>query len=176
VDLFRIRARRNHPVVFQLAVVAVEHQIDTRVHFSQRHFAVVGDVGPPFRRIVADEIIADTRLFIQGLESRLGIRADQLHPLHRPFAAGKYGFLRRHKQRIARSTSEKLHAPINLALVRLKAERQSAISVAQVARRRQRQANYKQRKTESVHFVSLATVILVMKRTYGVPFHASPPN
>ena len=63
-----------------------------------------------------------------GSNRRLGIRADQLHPLHRPVAPGEYGFVRGHKQRVAGSTGEKLHPRIGLALVRLKAERQLAIS------------------------------------------------
>jgi hypothetical protein len=103
-NLFRIGARRDDPVVFELALIAVEDQIDSRIHSSQRHFAVVSNVGPPLGRIVADEIIADAGLFIQRLDSQLGIRADQLHPLDRSVAPGEYGFVRGHKQRVAGST------------------------------------------------------------------------
>ena len=89
--------------------------LDLAIHLAQRHFAVIRNVRPPLQGIVADEIIANARLFIKGLESQPGIRADQLHPLDRPVAACEYGLVGRHEQCVAGRTSEKLYARIGLA-------------------------------------------------------------
>ncbi len=72
-DGSRVRARSDNEIEFELPLVAVEHQIDSRIDAIVFHPAVAGHPPMPGARVIADEVVALARKFIQMFD--LGVRA-----------------------------------------------------------------------------------------------------
>ena len=53
----RVRAGRNHEVVFQLPLIAVVNQVDAGIDIRVPYFRVVRHIRAPLCRIIADEIV-----------------------------------------------------------------------------------------------------------------------
>src|SRR6266700_2317263 len=56
-DVFRIRARRNDKVVFQLLLISVVHKINAWVDVAITNPSVCWHVGLPGLRIIADQVV-----------------------------------------------------------------------------------------------------------------------
>ena len=79
---FRLRwigAGRYLKVIFQLALVAVKDQIDAGVDLLILDSRKLGNAGPPFRRIVAHEVVAVSRQRLGAGKLGVTMRARQLH-------------------------------------------------------------------------------------------------
>ena len=135
-----IGPRRDHEIVFELAVVAVIDQIDALIHIPIRHFAVIGNIGVPLRGVVADQVIALIRQQIHPRHGRRGIGAGELH-LHgvlrrgrrlagRRLLQGQGAAGRRQEQRIAGAMRQVIDGGIGLSLVHLETQRRLAVSGA----------------------------------------------
>ncbi len=82
VDCLRVAARRDHKIVFQLALIAVIDQIDPWVHFPIADLAIVHYIRPPIARIFSEEIVCRARQLIRAGDLRILISADQMHSQH----------------------------------------------------------------------------------------------
>jgi len=56
-NMVRVGAGLDHEIVFQLSLVAVIHQVHARIHIGVVHLGVVGHVGAPFFRVIANEVV-----------------------------------------------------------------------------------------------------------------------
>src|SRR5437879_12953596 len=55
-DGLGVATRRHHKVVYQLSLVAVVDQVNARVNLPIADLGIGGNVAPPLRRIVAEEV------------------------------------------------------------------------------------------------------------------------
>ena len=130
INKVRVRARRHHKVIFQLARIAIQLPIDARIHRPIPHLGEMRHLGLPVLRIIAQVVIAPTRQRRQPLHHRLriGSRPGQLHPHHRRLFRGlpahrQHRFVRSQQQLIARRPRQKLHRRVGLTPVRLEMQR-----------------------------------------------------
>ena len=130
INNVRVRARRHHKVIFQLARIAIQLPINARIHRPIPHLGEMRHLGLPALRIIAQVIIAVSRQRRQPLHHRLRIHPHpgQLHPHHRRRFRGltahrQHRLVRGQQQLIARRPRQELHRRVGLALIRLKMQR-----------------------------------------------------
>ena len=87
-DALRIRAGCNDEVVFELALVAVVDEVDAGIDLAVVHLRVGRHVGPPLRRIVADEVIRSSGQFLEPAYERRGVGGHDRHAQHYPLHLG----------------------------------------------------------------------------------------
>ena len=144
LDRPRIGAGADDEVVLQAAfLVAVEDEVDAGIGLLVSDLGVLGDVGSPLLRIVADEVVAPSRQWIRSDDPRRGARADELHSqrgrrgVRQDVKVSARGALRcvdrqqhgrrRQLHRVTRAAGEELDRRVGLPAVDLEAERQLAI-------------------------------------------------
>src|SRR6266849_8397299 len=71
-DPLWVRPRCDDEVVLELALVAVVDKVDAGIDVAVLHLRVGRDVGPPLRRIVADEVIRLSGKLLKPADARLG--------------------------------------------------------------------------------------------------------
>src|ERR1700678_3237792 len=70
-DRIGVSARRKAEVILELALgAAVVDQIDSRIDILELDFSVVGNIGMPSFRVIADEIVAPPRYPIDAADLR----------------------------------------------------------------------------------------------------------
>ena len=74
-----VRAWGDHKVVLQLALVAVEDQVDAGIDSGGLYLAVGGDVRVPLGGIVPHKVVHDAGLTVEPSEIYLRIRSCQGH-------------------------------------------------------------------------------------------------
>ena len=74
-DETRISAGSNDEVMFQLALVAVVHQIHTGIDGVIFHLGVRRHIRAPLLRVVADEVVGLARQLVKSCELRRRVRA-----------------------------------------------------------------------------------------------------
>ena len=67
-NLARVSTGRDQQVVLELALVAVVHQVDARVDVGVLDAREVGHARAPLAGVIADQVVARVRLFVQGLQ------------------------------------------------------------------------------------------------------------
>ena len=148
-----IRVRSDHDVVFQLPLVAVIDHIDAGINAGVFHPGVVRHVALPSMGVVADEVVALTRLRIESGELRVLVRAHEPHAHDRVWPgwltgcgalAGRGVFGRRgfvwcraqaqdnfgggEEEAVALAAGEEFHPFFALTLVGFEAQRQRAVA------------------------------------------------
>ena len=125
-DRRRIRTRRHHKVIFQLARIAIQHPVDARIHLLIAHLGEIRHIGPPLLRITAQIIMTAPGQRPCTHQFRLWIdRTLQAHPHHRSRsirirrAQGQHRFPRGQGQLIAGHPRQETHIRTGLALIRL---------------------------------------------------------
>src|SRR5256885_16435778 len=78
-DLFRIRTRCDDEVVFQLALVAVVEEVDTRIDVLVLDLRIGRHVSAPLRRILADEVVRFAGELVKPAHRRLGRSTHEVH-------------------------------------------------------------------------------------------------
>src|SRR2546426_692506 len=76
----RVRARRQHEVELQLLLVAVEDEVDARVHLAIDDAPIGRHVAPPGRRIQRRHVMDLPRQHLLGRDTRGRCAADETQP------------------------------------------------------------------------------------------------
>src|SRR6266404_4902242 len=79
-NVIRIGPRQDIEVIFEVSVVAIVSEINSRINLAVGNSLVSGHVCFPLRRIVTEQIIPKTRQLLQTVQSCAGICAVQLQP------------------------------------------------------------------------------------------------
>ncbi len=132
------RAGLDHEVVLELLLVAVVDQVDAAVDTLVGHLGVVGDVGVPLRRVVADEVVTHAGLLVETDGVGAGVRPDELHG----HDVAAIALLQLHhgaggcqERRVAGTLGQEVDPRIGLALVDLEAQRELAVGCTQMSLR-----------------------------------------
>ena len=141
-DAPRVGARGDDEIVFELLLVAVIDEVDTGVDAALRDAGERGDVGPPARRVTAEEVVSQARQPVQPGGPGRGIGPDEPHPQGGPrggFRTGRGGPLQAQygggggqEQLVARPAQE-VGPAVGLARIDLEAQRELAVGVDEVA-------------------------------------------
>src|SRR5207302_4626214 len=135
-DGLGVTPRRHHKVVFQLSLVAVIDQVNARVNLPIADLGIGGNVAPPLRRIVAEEVVALAGQFFDPGDLPCRPRPNRLHTENGilrlwilssqervEFAAGAGGSTERQHRlvggqihRVSAAPRKKLRAPTGLTL------------------------------------------------------------
>lgn len=105
-DVTRARPGMDDEIVFELSLVAVEDQINSRINRRVSHPCIVGDIGSPLRRIIANQVVALARLFFDAFNPRRRICAENFHADPGGLLAvshSQLGFIRFQQQAVVRA-------------------------------------------------------------------------
>lgn len=80
-DQARVGAGLGHEVIFQLAVIVIEQQIDSRIDLPVTQAGVGRQIPYPVRRIVAQEVVQDSGLPVERLDRRARVGAYECNTL-----------------------------------------------------------------------------------------------
>ena len=83
-DGAEVGARTHDEVVFQLPLITVVDEVDTGIDLAVTDLRVGGDVDPPLRGIVADEVVGLAGQFLQPRHARIGVGVGEAHAQHGP--------------------------------------------------------------------------------------------
>src|SRR5579872_2964257 len=78
LNVSRVDSRRHGKVVFQLLVVAVVDQIDSRINVLEANLSVSWNVSVPLRRVVSEKVIDLSRLLFFSHGHRILVRTRKL--------------------------------------------------------------------------------------------------
>src|SRR5438309_7630981 len=152
-DPFRVRPGCDDEVVLQLALVAVVDEIDTGIDRAVVDLGISRDVGPPLRRILADQIVCFSWQFFPPAHEGLGRGTDEAHahhdwcpsrlcatPLGRAAQVAfcvrvrlcqyEHRLARREIEAVAGTACEEAYVLVRLSVIRLEVQGQLAVSLA----------------------------------------------
>src|SRR5262245_24428914 len=81
-DRVGIGAGSNHKVVFQLSLLAVILDVDSRIHSRVSDSAIRRYVGSPASGIAADEVVDLSRQFLQTYDVGVSVSCRNFHSQH----------------------------------------------------------------------------------------------
>ena len=127
VDALRVRARREHEIVFELALLAVVDDVDAGIDVAVAHFAETRHAGAPRGRIVAREIVRHGRRRVfaddcSGMSGAVEAQANCGRWLRGIRLQRDDGFARRQEQRLAGAARGVANRSIELAAIFLESE------------------------------------------------------
>ena len=127
-DLLGVGVGCEDKIVFELALVPVEDQVDARVDAGVLHALVGCHRGMPIGGVVADEVVGSAREDFHPAGGGGDVRALKLHAqgggcgFGLSFAEFKHGFAGGEEESISLSAREELHALVNLTAIGFEAE------------------------------------------------------
>ena len=108
----------EYKIILQLALIAIVDEIHAGIHIRIHDPSVRGNIGAPFLRIVADEIVHLAGQFIQTSCLRMRIGASKMevqHGLARLGAKSQHGISSSQVERVPISVGEELDTALGLA-------------------------------------------------------------
>ena len=81
-DQCRLCTRSNYKIKFQLLLCAMECQINARINVTISNSLVLWNIGLPFSRIFADEVVANAGQILVARDLGMRIRSRDLHADH----------------------------------------------------------------------------------------------